>query len=358
MLFHHAQDGPVSETVGAVSVRSINWSRRRGSLLAWLAGCCLVPGIVWAKAATVGPQVTRIPGEGPVAAWWGGKEIVVQKGQRVGKWTLMAVVRAQSKHPLAVFEDFTQPKGALLFVDEEGVKVALPKSLEPTWAEAKGLYHGHSLEEVFTSEGDLLGDEMLAQGGDPEYSNVAACFPPISKMYVYSFVGTHECLEKVGVFYGGGTPNFDPAAYVPAIRKIRDQGHVLDGLVGGWLPALRFVYREEPGDWSELVIFAPMRVENGNQRVQPVCYRVSRIEHNQLRWARYFDSYHPFPPRGEMGAESFYEELLSMRAGWNQALAQGMQIEVPDQRLADLARHSLVREMMTRVGALPEVRRV
>jgi hypothetical protein len=266
----------------------------------------------------------------------------------------MAVVRAPSKHPLAVFEDFTQPSGSLLFVDEGGVKVALPKTLEPTWAESKGLYHGHSLEEVLQSESDLLGEEMLAHGADPEYSNVAACFPPISKMYVYSFVGTHECLEKVGVFYGGATPNFDPAAYVPAIRKIRDQGRVLDGLVGGWLPALRFVYPEQPGDWSELVIYAPMRVENGNQRVQPVWYRVSRIENNQLRWVRYFDSYHPFPPRGEMAAESFYEELLSMRAGWNQALAQGMQIEVPDQRLADLARHSLVRQMMTRVGAFPK----
>ena len=40
---------------------------------------------------------------------------------------------------------------------------------------------------------------------------------------------------------------------------------MLDGLVGGWLPALRFVYPEKPGDWSELVIYAPMRVENGNQ---------------------------------------------------------------------------------------------
>jgi len=113
-------------------------------------------------------------------------------------------------------------------------------------------------------------------------------------MYTYSFVGTHDCLEKVGVFYGGITPNFDPAAYIPGIRKVRDAGRVLDGLVGGWLPALRFVYPEKPGDWSELVIYAPMRVENGNQRVQPVWYRVCRVENNALRWVRYFDSYHPF----------------------------------------------------------------
>jgi hypothetical protein len=141
-------------------------------------------------------------------------------------------------------------------------------------------------------------------------------------------------LPGKGREHGGITPNFDPAAYIPEIRKVRDAGRVLDGLVGGWLPALRFVYPEEPGDWSELVIYAPMRVENGNQRVQPVWYRVCRVENNALRWARYFDSYHPFPPRLEAKAESFYEELLAMRAGWEHALKQGMHIDIPDQRLA------------------------
>jgi hypothetical protein len=124
--------------------------------------------------------------------------------------------------------------------------------------------------------------------------------------------------EKVGVFCGGSTPNFDPAAYVPAIGKIREEGRVLDGLVGGWLPVLRFVYPEKPGDWSELLIYAPMRVENGNQRVQPVWYRVCSIEGGMLHSVRYFDSYHPFPPRMEASAETFYEELLAMRDGWNQ----------------------------------------
>jgi hypothetical protein len=289
-----------------------------------------------------------------VTADWGGKEARIETGQQVGKWSLMAVARGVPDSQLAVFEDFSQTNGHLLFVDAKGVRLVLPKSSEPTRADPKSLYRGHSLEEVFRSERDLLGEEILAKPGDPDYTEVAACFPPISKMYTYTFVGTHDCLEKVGVFYGGATPNFDPAAYIPEIRKIRDAGHVLDGLVGGWLPALRFVYPEKPGDWSELVIYAPMRVEDGNQRVQPAWYRLCRVESNALRWARYFDSYHPFPPRLEAKAEPFYEDLLAMRAGWELTLAQGMQIDIPDQRLADLARHSLVREMITRVGPFPK----
>jgi hypothetical protein len=207
---------------------------------------------------------------------------------------------------------------------------------------------------VLDSERDLLGDEVLAKPGDPQYDDVAGCFSPLSKMHTYTFVGTPDCPEKIGIFYGGSTPNFDPAAYVPGIARIRAEGRVLDGLVGGWLPVIRFVYPEKPGDWSELLVYAPVHVENSNPRVQPAWYRVSRIERNVLCWARYFDSYHPFPPRMEARPELFYEELLTMSAAWNRALEPGMQIQVPDRRLSDLARHSLVREMMTRVGAFPK----
>jgi hypothetical protein len=277
----------------------------------------------------------------------------VGQGEQIENWTLMAVIESKGQR-MAVFEDFSQPKGHMLFVDPAGVCTDLPKSLEPTWAEPSSLYRGHRLEEVLNSDSDLLAGELLSHPGDPRYEDLAACFPPISKMHVYTFVGTHECAEKLGIFYGGATPNFDPMAYVPAIEKIRSAGKVMDGLVGGWLPVVRFVYPETEGDWAELLIYAPMRVENGNQRVQPVWYRLCRVEGHALKWARYFDSYHPFPPRTNIPAEPFYVELLAMRSHWSGVLESGMRIAIPDQRLADLARHSLVREMMTRIGPFPK----
>jgi hypothetical protein len=300
------------------------------------------------------PKLLSLSSSGEARTAWQGTEASLKAGQSLGPWVLMGVLQPKGQRRLAVFEDFSKTNGHMLFVGEHGVQLDLPKSAAATWVEPKTLYRGHTLEEVFNSERDLLGGEILAQSGDPAYEEVASCFAPISKMYTYSFVGTPECMEKIGVFYGGITANFDPAAYVPEIRKIRDAGRVLDGLVGGWLPALRFVYPEKPGDWSELVLYAPMRVENGNPRVQPVWYRVCRVEGNTLKWVRYFDSYHPFPPRMEAKPESFYDDLLAMRAGWERALASGMHIDIPDERLANLARHSLVREMMTRINGYPK----
>src|SRR5262249_9807656 len=149
-----------------------------------------------------------------------------------------------------------------VFVRADGSKITFPKSLEPTWADPKSLYRRHTLEEVFNSDPDLLGEEILKLPGDPQFAEVAACFPPIATMHVYSSVGTRASFEKVGIFYGGSTRNFDPAAYIPAIERIRKEGGVLDGLVGGWLPVVRFVYPEKAGTWSELLVYAPVRIEN------------------------------------------------------------------------------------------------
>ena len=303
--------------------------------------------------APAGPKLLAISSAGVVEVSWEGQKASLRKGQRVGVWTLMAVVPPTRKPGSAVFEDFTGQKGHILVVDLQGVQVDLPKSLEPTFADPSSLYHGHTLQEVKSSQRDLLGEEILSKAGDPDYNEVAACFPPISNMKTYTFVGTHDNLDKIGFRYGGRTDRFFPDVIVPQIEKIRQAGQVWDGLVGGWLPVVRFVYPEESGNWSELVAYAPMRVDNGNNEIQPAWYRLSRIEENELKWARYFDSYHPFPPRMEYPAEPFYEELLAMRAGWNHALDSGMTISIPDERVANMARHSLVRDMITRMGDGP-----
>jgi hypothetical protein len=285
-----------------------------------------------------------------------GQRYTIRGGESAGAWTFMGLVRSRldKKIRYAVLEDFTQQQGHILFVDFGGVQIDLSKSLEPTFADSSTLYRGHTLQEVMNSDHDLLGEEILSKSGDPGYDEVAACFPPIAKMRTYTFVGTHESIDKLGFEYGGRTPSFDPAPFDPLISQVRKAGRVWDGLVGGWLPVLRFVYPEDEGHWAEMVAFAPLHQDNGNDRIQQVWYRVARIDGGKLKWARYFNSYQPFPPREHCGPEPFYEDLIAMRQGWEQALAPGMKVDIPDQRLADMARHCLVRDMITRVGDYPK----
>lgn len=265
-------------------------------------------------------------------------------GSVSGKWTLMA----RLANGAVVCEDFTGLVGSI----RVGTR-SLAKSYEPGAAFARDLYRGHTLEEVLDSDIDLLGAELLALPDDPTYEAVAACLPPIDRMFTYSFVGTRENFDKVAFAYGGRTPTFDPAIYVRAINQVRADRAVGDGLVGGWLPVLRFVY-PEGDDWTEMLAFAPNRMVNGNRWMQPVWYRVARIESGALKWVRYIDSYVPFPPRAEEGPERFYEDLVALEDKWSAELAGAMQIDIPEVRLADIAKHSLVRAMMTRFDLYPK----
>ncbi|MFN7992514.1 MAG: hypothetical protein U0Q18_02890 [Bryobacteraceae bacterium] len=319
----------------------------------FLGSICLAQLVLQSAFPGVFPMVRGISAGGEVAISYEGQKLSLHKGEAAGPWTLMAVARAGQRR-VAIFEDFTQQKSRIVIADSAGNLADLPKSLEPSFASVKGLYRGHSLSEVMSSDEDLLGKEILAGGGDPQYKDVEACFPPIAKMRTYTFVGVRENFDKVGFAYGGRTSHFDPAVYVPAIDGIRDRREVLDGLVGGWLPVVRFVYPEASGAWTELVAFAPFRMVNGNHWIQPVWYRVARVEGDRLQWARYFDSYHPFPPRGDQPAEAFYEDLLAMRAGWSRILDTGMKLDLPDARVMDMARHSVVRDIITRLGVEPK----
>jgi hypothetical protein len=266
----------------------------------------------------------------------------------------MAVVERPAGRPFAVLEDFSSRTGHLLIVDAQGVQVDLPKSQEPTSADAAKVYRGHTLEQVLESPSDLLGDEILAKGGDPDYDEVAEALPPIRKMQTYTFVGTPETVDKIGFEYGGRTPSFDPAPYDVAIAKIRERGGVWDGLVGGHLPVLRFVYPEGADAWTEMIAFAPERISNENDRIQPAWYRVVHVEGGSVKWARYVDSYHPFPPRTEYDPKIFYRDLAELNDAWERALAPGMRIHVPDERVENMARFAIVRDMMTRVGDYPK----
>ena len=304
----------------------------------------------------INPRVMRFIGPSSVLLLVNGKMATVQIGEHVGNWTLMQVVTSTGfpSPRCAVFEDFVHENGQLIFADENGVKLALSKTSEPTSADPEKLFLGHTIQEVMSSPTDLLGDEILAKPSDPKYADIAVAFPPIRKMSTYTFLGTPENFDKVGFAYGGRTANFDPAPYYPPIAAIREKGQVRDGLVGGDLPILRFVYPESEGNWTEMIAFAPLRTSNENEHVQPVWYRIARVENHELKWTRYIDSYHPFPPRTDYDPKLFYADLLELNSRWKAMLRSAMKIEVPDERVANMARFALVREMMTRLGDFPK----
>ena len=287
-----------------------------------------------------------------------GRQHVVHVGDTVGDWTLMHVT--DGPEPTAVLEDFVhRDDGRILYIDVRGVVLALPKTAETTADLTGGRFLGHTAEEIKASPTDLLGEQILASGGDPRYADVARAFAPITRVQwgTFDFVGTPDTFDKVWFNYGGRSPNFDPAIYQPSIDDVRKAGKVWNGLVGSWLPVLRFVYPETDGAWTEMLAFAPFAKIEGNDRIQPVWYRVSRIEGGRLRWSRHVDTYVAFPMRDADNprlASGFYVGLRQFESDWRSLLAASIRIELPDERMENMARFGLVRSIMTRIGDFPK----
>jgi hypothetical protein len=274
---------------------------------------------------------------------------VAQQG-KYGKWTLMAVLR-EPPGGAAVFENLEERKGDIIYVGPQGVILTLPKSLQPTSVAPSSLYRGKTMDEIGKARADVLGAELLAGNSDPSYADVAAALPPLR---VPTFVGTRHSDEKPTYDYGG----FSDEIYVDAgkifteIQDARNKHDVWEGLVGGWLPVVRFVFPAGEQRYWEETIFADE--EPGHFWTQPVWYRVLLVDDGQLKEAHYFYHHLPFPPRGEPAAADFYQALLNVHAVWKRDLDPPMKVDVPDARILDFCKRSLSLEMITRVENQPK----
>ncbi len=278
------------------------------------------------------------------------KEVNVRQGDKVGPWTLMAVIQ-MNETLMAVFENLEDRRGNIVYMTEEGIALTLAKSLEPTSVAEETLYRGRSLEETIQRERDFLAEEILAQEGDPTLEEVAACLPPLR---VPTFVGTRHSIDKPTYDYGGYSDEIyvDVGKVETEIQAARDRRDVWEGLVGGWLPVVRFLFPSGSERYWEEVIFA--EEDPSKFWTQPVWYRVLLVENGRLTKTHYFYHHLPFPPRGEPDAREFFQDLFELHAVWEETLEPPMKIEVPDEGLQDFCLHAFAREMITRVGDHPK----
>jgi hypothetical protein len=261
----------------------------------------------------------------------------------------MAVIQGD-REPIAVFEDLEDRKGSIVFMTQEGVCLTLPKSLEPTKVPEESLYRGRTIDEITGNKRDILAEEILAEEGDPTFEKVAACLPPLKYC---TFVGTRHSIEKIEFDYGGASSLYiDSRKIIKDVEKIIEAKDVWEGLIGGFLPVVRFVFPVGDKEWWEMVVFAeedPTRVWT-----QPGWYRFLLVEDGEIKESHYFHHHLPFPPRPEPPAAEFYEALAKVDKTYKEVLAAGMQIDVPDERIPNFCAHSLVREMITRIKDHPK----
>ena len=158
-------------------------------------------------------------------------------------YTPVAEFRAEATS-WKVFEDLRTREGSLVFVSSSGDNRALAKSAEASMPEGKP-YLGLALKDIGVSSPDLLADRLL-QDGDPDPEKVKSAAPPMASAEKNprtwtTFVGTKEAYDVTPVYRGGSTRTYHPIQYSAELREALKKGQLYDGLVGGWMPAVRKV---------------------------------------------------------------------------------------------------------------------
>src|SRR5437899_4128787 len=193
--------------------------------------------------------------------------------------TLVSEFNSQSAS-WKVYEDLRTREGALIFVSSSGETLSLGKSAEASMAEGTP-YLGLALRDIGTSSADLLADRLL-QNGDPDPEAVRTAAPPMAsaeknpRMWT-TFVGTKEAYDVTPVYRNGGTRTYHPGQYSAQVREAMKQGQIYDGLVGGWMPAVRKVITGTSNSYWELIVFGDVG-PNKNKYIVQTWHRTARIE--------------------------------------------------------------------------------
>jgi len=259
-----------------------------------------------------------------------------------------------------VYEDLRSRDGAITFLSSQHTKRVLPKSAEAVFPETSLPYLGLNLDEIGLSGADLLADRLLQGGDDPDPAMVKSAAPPQSsntkeqdggfRLPWNTFVGTKECFDTMPVFRTGSTRTYHPEQYFPELTR-ELAAKRFEGLIGGWMPAVRKVMPLSEGAYLEVLVFGD--VEARDKFIVQTWHRTARIENGKVTKVVYGYSYPAFPPRRQDPTpEEFYRALLVFAEYWDQQLRDAAPAELPDNTYVDMSKHAFARELMVRPGGI------
>jgi hypothetical protein len=261
-----------------------------------------------------------------------------------------------------VYEDLRTREGPITFVSSRGARV-LTKSAEASFAEESAPYLGLTLKDIGMSPRDLLAERLLEAGDDPDPERVKAAAPPMGSVQPTgpswrlpwdTFVGTKECFDTMPVFPTGSTRTYHPVQYFPEQSAKPNQKATLkrwDGLVGGWMPAVRKILQGSDTAYDEVIVFGD--VEAHDKFIVQTWHRRARIENGKMVKVIYGYSYPAFPPaRTDPQPEQFYRALLLFTVYWEKLLKDFSPTSLPQRVWIDMSKHAFAKELMVRPGGV------
>ncbi len=269
-------------------------------------------------------------------------------------YTRLTEINAEA-NSWTVYEDLRTREGSLVFVSSSGDMRVLTKSAEASMPEGSP-YLGLALRDIGLSSPDLLADRLLLDG-DPDPEKVNSAAPPMASAEKNprtwtTFVGTREAYDVTPVYRSGNTRTYHPIQYSPELHEALKREQLYDGLVGGWMPAVRKVIPVSDHAYWEVIVFGDVDA-NKNRYIVHTWHRTALIEDNKIAKVVYGHSYPAYPPgREDPQPEEFYRALLAFAEYWDEQLHDFASASLPQSAWIDMSKHSFAKELMTRPGGV------
>lgn len=258
-----------------------------------------------------------------------------------------------------VYEDLRTREGTITLVSSTDGARVLRKSAEASFLEAGPAYLGLDLKDIGTTAADLLADRLLSSGGDPDPMMVRSAAPPLGsasserpswRLPWDTIVGTKECFDTMPVFPAGSTRTYHPVQYFPELTN-KAAAKRFDGLVGGWMPAVRKVITVSESAHDEVLVFGDVQARD--KFIVQTWHRTARVEDGKITKVVYGYSYPGFPPRREdPSPEQFYRALIAFTGYWDKLLSDFSPASLPVNDWIDMSKHAFAKELMVRPGGV------
>ena len=268
-----------------------------------------------------------------------------------------------------VYEDMREREGAITFVSGTGAKRILTKSAEPAFSESDPPYLGLNIAEIGTSGRDLLADKLL-EHGDPDPEQVRIAAHPLGSGGLQTgaapqnggfasgnagrwnaIVGTRECSDTMPVFPAGNTRTYHPNQYFPELRGQINSMKRWEGMLGGWMPAVRKVVALPENAYIEMLVFGD--VEAKDRFIVQTWHRTARVENGKITKVVYGYTYPAYPPaRTDPKPEEFFRALLVFAGYWDRQLHDFASTNLPNNAWTDMSKHAFVKELVVRPGGV------
>jgi hypothetical protein len=259
-----------------------------------------------------------------------------------------------------VYEDLRVRDGVITFISSAGTARILSKTAEATFAEDGPQHLGLDIKDIGMAGPDLLADKLLAHG-DPIEDEVRRAAPPMNSAHREAnnpnyrpswntFVGTRECSDTMPVYPSGNTRTYHPVQYFRELTQQRAD-HRHEGLVGGWMPAVRKVLPGDNGAYYEIVVFGDVLAKD--RFIVQTWHRTSKIEDGKVTKVEFGYSYPAYTRRRQEPApQQFYRALLEFAEYWERQTHDLAPMTLPDTSWTDMVRYAFVKEQMERPGGV------